>query len=381
MGYEIGKKMEPDTISSNKIIKASNSFYGVSNTGNELDFLMKYKIQKACEDFFQIHNINASDMYNITVSTNFNETLINQLFQNNCIFHHMHIYYILYTDFILIFNMDNYSKYTCLNIEILYNNNKYNNINNLKALVKNIFKDYICEDFTKADFKWHFCSARGVDYKHISEILDDHILPEAYPFISDLENYIQNYINSDESIILLNGIPGSGKTRLIRHIIKQYINKYKFTKYLDDMPVYYTTDEKVLQDDSIFISYIYSQKGILVLEDIDWNLESRDKGNTFMYKLLGSSDGLIRSENKKIILSTNLSSISTIDKALIRDGRCFDIIKFRQLTKDEAILFLNKFHVDYALSENKNEYTLAELYKILKGDKKQKFQINKIGFK
>jgi ATP-dependent 26S proteasome regulatory subunit len=81
-----------------------------------------------------------------------------------------------------------------------------------------------------------------------------------------------------------------------------------------------------------------------------------------MYKLLGASDGFINNPTKKIILSTNLPSITEIDEALLRKGRCYDVLKMKRLTPDQAVVLLAKIKPDYAKPLDKKEYTLAELY-------------------
>jgi len=75
----------------------------------------------------------------------------------------------------------------------------------------------------------------------------------------------------------------------------------------------------------------------MVLEDADSFLSSRSKsGNTVMHKFLNVGDGLLSTRGKKIVFSTNLPSTRDIDDALLRVGRCFDVLKFRGLTEQEV---------------------------------------------
>jgi hypothetical protein len=53
-----------------------------------------------------------------------------------------------------------------------------------------------------------------------------------------------------------------------------------------------------------------------------------------LHKLL--TDGVARSQGRKIIFTTNLADVTDIDEALIRPGRCFAIRNLRNLTTDEA---------------------------------------------
>ena len=103
-----------------------------------------------------------------------------------------------------------------------------------------------------------------------------------------------------------------------------------------------------------------------------------------MYHLLGLSDGLIQSFNKKIIISTNLPNLTNIDEAVIRKGRCFDVLNFRPLLWDECIEFFKKNNSNEIIDKiEEKEYTLADLYYILnnKGIKKIETNCRKAGFK
>lgn len=134
----------------------------------------------------------------------------------------------------------------------------------------------------------------------------------------------------------------------------------------------------------MFVNFLNNGYDAIVLEDIDYDLNSRKEGNTFMYKLLNSSDGIISSNNKKIILSTNLPSVKDVDEALLRPGRCFDVLKTRNLTRNESEDFLKNFNSSIDLS--KDNYSLAELYRLINNrsenrlldDNREKI---KIGFK
>jgi hypothetical protein len=61
-----------------------------------------------------------------------------------------------------------------------------------------------------------------------------------------------------------------------------------------------------------------------------------------------------------MIFSTNLPSIRDIDSALVRPGRCFDIVTFGELTKEDAVALADKLGVE--LKEVKEKYTLAEIF-------------------
>ena len=73
----------------------------------------------------------------------------------------------------------------------------------------------------------------------------------------------------------------------------------------------------------------------IVIEDMDLALRDRKNDNPTMYKLLAMSDGFVSFHIPKILISTNVNSTEQIDDALIRKGRCFDVVDFDVL-RDRA---------------------------------------------
>jgi ATP-dependent 26S proteasome regulatory subunit len=173
---------------------------------------------------------------------------------------------------------------------------------------------------------------------------------EFYPFLgSDLHTFFENYLDSDEAVLILIGPPGTGKTTFIKNLL-----------HFGKGDALVTFDPNIMASDSLFARFIdEAEIDFLVMEDADAFLKSRTDGNQMMHKFLNVSDGLISTRGKKLIFSTNLPSINDIDDALLRPGRCFKVIEFRQLTRDEA----NKLNdvVPVNLTNDQEKFTLAEL--------------------
>lgn len=195
------------------------------------------------------------------------------------------------------------------------------------------------------------------------------ITNSSYPFIEGgVDNFVNEYMNSKETVLLLIGPPGTGKSSFIRYILS--------LTHADAMVTY---DPDVMKQDAIFATYAESDASVLLFEDADNFLGSRVEGNVWMHRFLNSSDGVVSSAAKKLIFSTNLDNVHDIDSALIRPGRCFSVVKFRGLTLEESQVFLKERNMDESvLTSNKKEYTLAELYS--NSHRSRTIEKRKIGF-
>lgn len=190
---------------------------------------------------------------------------------------------------------------------------------------------------------------------------------EMYPFLKgeSIEDYYDRFIDSDASILVLIGPPGTGKTTFIRGLL-QHTKSSAIVTY----------DASILEKDFVFAQFIEGDTNIMVLEDADNFLKARKEGNTIMHKFLNVGDGLVTTKGKKMIFSTNLPSINDIDSALVRPGRCFDIVMFDNLDKTQAAKLASVAGV--TLKENKNNYSIAEVFN---GSIKTENKINrKVGF-
>lgn len=198
--------------------------------------------------------------------------------------------------------------------------------------------------------------------KDVYEIVDDFgqvIHTECYPQlnVNSIDTFIEDFIHAKECVLILKGPPGTGKTSLIREIVNQLCE--------DHEKIIYASDAETISQDGMFVSFATDRRAkVMVLEDIDLHLTSRSDGNTFMYKLLGSSDGFIRNVGKKIIISTNIPNIKEIDSALLREGRCYGVFDLRKMTYEEAQKACVAIGKDPNLLKSGSHYTLAELYSL-----------------
>lgn len=180
-----------------------------------------------------------------------------------------------------------------------------------------------------------------------------------YPAITekysiDMVDFIENFKESEESVLILTGMKGSGKTELIRHIAKQFNTDATLTFNKDIM----------MSNDFYYEFFTSTTSDLMIIEDADTLLSKRSDGNPVMDLFLNLSDGLISSSKKKFIFTSNLPNLSTIDEALLRKGRCFATVEFEYLTEDQALVILNQLDLnseEFFEINGTRESTLADI--------------------
>jgi GTPase SAR1 family protein len=173
-----------------------------------------------------------------------------------------------------------------------------------------------------------------------------------YPFITNdnnatLEHFYKEFSESECRILLLIGPTGTGKSTFVRSWVSSQ-RKRALVAY----------EESVLQDPSLYQKAV--EYDALVLEDADNLLRAREKGNPIMSGLLNMSDGVVRNETK-VIISTNLPSLTNVDSALLRPGRCFAVLQFREPTTSEANVVAQEKGINPRDFSTQSTWTLSEI--------------------
>lgn len=206
------------------------------------------------------------------------------------------------------------------------------------------------EKFCKVE--WKFMAGGRTMSKTIQ--LEKPVKPhtEFYPWLPcDIEEYFDNYLASSSNILLLLGPPGTGKTSFLRYMI-----------HSRQMSAVMTYDEGLLGSDGLFVEYLTKDDhNMLLVEDADVLLKDRENaGNKIMSKLLNVSDGMIKLFNKKMAFTANIGDIDSIDSAILRPGRAFDVMMFRELTFDEAVKAAEVAGIEPPTE--RKDYSLADLF-------------------
>jgi len=238
---------------------------------------------------------------------------------------------------------------------------------------------------------WFFWAVSEIECHSFVVEFKEKFYPEAYPYLN-VEGLFDDFIRSEENILILKGAPGTGKTRLIRWMLK-YISQFSsssenmtnedITEINRNMLplVFYVRDKQLLSQDAFYLQllHICSERNLqnntfLVIEDMDYELSSRKDGNSAMSYLLNLTDGLFPIK-LKCIFTTNLPGIHHIDEALLRPGRLYNVVETRPLESDEVRKLVKKISDQY-LEINKS-MTLAEIYRMVRQIKRKNLEESK----
>lgn len=153
-------------------------------------------------------------------------------------------------------------------------------------------------------------------------------------------------------LILLHGVPGTGKSTYIRYLIHQLKKKVIF------MPPNFA---KSLEAPEVTRLLIENANTVFVIEDAEDLLVSRDQfKNSSISMLLNLTDGLLGESLGIQIIATFNTHISNIDKALLRKGRLIGLYEFKPLSIEKSKVLLKENGISDA--EIKQPMTLADIY-------------------
>jgi SpoVK/Ycf46/Vps4 family AAA+-type ATPase len=144
-----------------------------------------------------------------------------------------------------------------------------------------------------------------------------------------------------DNLMILHGIPGSGKSNYIKNLI---------TQSKEDV-IYVPPSMIGVISDPSFVSFMLENKNnILIIEDAEQILSN--ERNSATNNLLGLTDGFLKDSLKLKIITTLNADISTIDKALLRKGRLHLSHNFEKLSADEANELAKFCDIDHEFDED-----------------------------
>ena len=162
------------------------------------------------------------------------------------------------------------------------------------------------------------------------------IVDEAYPMLMEYggaTTFIDNFLADDSAILNFYGIPGSGKSTLMRKAASRSQGRHVM---LVDNPLIYR-DPKLAAELISRVRTLSSEgkRPMLLLEEVDKYVQEKSEGNDFLIQLLSLSSGVLKTD-VKIVLASNLTNADKVLEALQRSGRSFGNVEFIKLSTAEA---------------------------------------------
>lgn len=139
---------------------------------------------------------------------------------------------------------------------------------------------------------------------------------------------------NESSLIILSGLPGTGKTTYLRHLISTLPDCDFNVIGIDDFSA-------MLQDKTSFLTF---KNSVLIIEDCELLVKSRNASGaiTELAGLLNLADGLYGDIMKAKIICTFNTNISNVDQALLRKGRLSLRYDFKELSKEKKEILCKK---------------------------------------
>ncbi|WP_196893338.1 AAA family ATPase [Aureivirga marina] len=186
----------------------------------------------------------------------------------------------------------------------------------------------------------------------------------------EVNKTILDCFEEDQSgLILLHGLPGTGKTTYIKNLITKF----------DELSFIFVQNDFVSELlNPGFISFLIENKNaVLIIEDAEKVIMKREHSgqNSVVSTILQLTDGLFSDYLNIRIICTFNSELDKIDKALLRKGRMIAYYDFKKLSVEKSNVLLEEMDCEQTFEE----LTLAEIFNYKKKNYQQEEKM-KIGF-
>ncbi len=155
---------------------------------------------------------------------------------------------------------------------------------------------------------------------------------------------------NDKGIVLLHGLPGTGKTTYLRYLIGNLKKKVMFVS---------PSVAGNLMNPEFMDLLLDNPNAVLVIEDAENIIMDRKySSHSSVSNLLNISDGLLSDCLNVQIICTFNSNIGLVDNALLRKGRLIARYEFEKLSIEKAIALSNHLGLKNVVTK---PMTLAEI--------------------
>ncbi|MBI5857874.1 MAG: AAA family ATPase [Sphingobacteriales bacterium] len=155
---------------------------------------------------------------------------------------------------------------------------------------------------------------------------------------------------NDKGIVLLHGLPGTGKTTYLRYLVGQIKKRVLFLSP--------SVAGNLMNPDFIQL-LIDNANSVLIIEDAEnIIMDRRHNSSSSVSNLLNISDGLLADFLNVQLICTFNNALTTVDSALLRKGRLIAGYEFGKLGVDKAQRLSRHFGFDKTITE---PMTIAEI--------------------
>ena len=187
----------------------------------------------------------------------------------------------------------------------------------------------------------------------------------------EVDCIIQKRLNqkNDKGIVLLHGLPGTGKTTYLRYLIGKLKKRVLFLS---------PNVASNLMDPDFIDLLIDNPNTVVIVEDAEnIIMDRRTNGSSAVSNLLNISDGLLADFLNVQLICTFNSSVTMVDRALMRKGRLIAKYEFGKLSTEKAQHLSSHLKFDTLIDR---PMTVAEISNQNEKEVDRK-QVEVIGFK
>ena len=252
---------------------------------------------------------------------------------------------------------------------IFYPNNKFDFAN---KLLKNLSEFKLPEKQADYEINIITLSSMGLELKQLAIKPTNLDIGLYYnDDFKEVDAIIRNRLNqsNNKGIVLLHGLPGTGKTTYLRHLIGGLSKRVLFVS---------PSVAGNLMNPEFIDLLIDNQNAVLVIEDAENIIMDRKyNNNSSVSNLLNISDGLLSDCLNVQIICTFNSALNLIDSALMRKGRLIARYEFGKLSVSKSQRLSDHLGLKQVIVK---PMTLAEVANPDDKDFEVK-QMNSIGFR
>lgn len=163
----------------------------------------------------------------------------------------------------------------------------------------------------------------------------DDCVPELYMEQFDPWSLTEEFLDRDSNCLMFIGQPGTGKTTLMRFIMRcMAVMAGENSVVLDD--VAYIKNDELFTNDQFINVLSKKDPELIILDDFDNGLECNPDGSrTSKVENLTSFTNGVAKRKTKFVITTNRNP-ENIDKAMTRDGRMMDILELKPMSANYA---------------------------------------------